>query len=31
MALHLNGLKAKQGLKDLRDIKAKNVVLGRII
>ena len=23
MALHLNGLKAKQGLMDLRDIKAK--------
>ena len=27
MALHLNGLKAKQGLMDLRNIKAKNVVL----
>ena len=31
MALHLNGLKAKQGLMGLRDIKAKNVVLGLII
>ena len=31
MALHLNGLKAKQGCTDLRDIKAKNVVLGLII
>ena len=30
MALHLNGLKAKQGLMDLRNIKAKNVVLGLI-
>ena len=30
MALHLNGLKAKQGLMDLRDIKAKNVVSGLI-
>ena len=27
MALYLNGLKAKQGLMDLRDIKTKNVVL----
>ena len=27
-ALHLNGLKAKQGLMVLRDIKTKNVVLG---
>ena len=26
MALHLNRLKAKQGLMDLRNIKAKNVV-----
>ena len=26
MALHLNRLKAKQGLIDLRNIKAKNVV-----
>ena len=31
MALHLNGLKVKQGLMDLKDIKAKNVVLGLII
>ena len=31
MALHLNGLKDKQGLMDLRDIKTKNVVLGLII
>ena len=31
MALHLNGLKAKQGLMDLRNIKAKNVVLGLIL
>ena len=31
MALLLNGLKAKQGLMDLRDIKTKNVVLGLII
>ena len=30
MALHLNGLKTKQGLMDLRDIKTKNVVLGLI-
>ena len=29
-ALHLNGLKAKQGLMVLRDIKTKNVVLGLI-
>ena len=28
MALHINGLKAKQGLMDLRNIKAKIVVLG---
>ena len=28
MALHLNGLKAKQGLVDLRNIKAKNVSSG---
>ena len=27
MALHLNELKAKQGLMELRNIKAKNVVL----
>ena len=27
-ALHLNGLKAKQGLMVLRDIKTKTVVLG---
>ena len=31
MTLHLNGLKAKQGLMDLRNIKAKNVVLGLIL
>ena len=31
MALHLNWLKAKQDLMDLRDIKTKNVVLGLII
>ena len=31
MTLHLNGLKAKQGLMDLRDIKTKNVVLGLIL
>ena len=31
MVLHLNGLKAKQDLMDLRNIKAKNVVLGLII
>ena len=30
MAIHLNGLKAKQGLMVLRDIKTKNVVLGLI-
>ena len=30
MALHLNELKAKQGLMDLRTIKATNVVLGLI-
>ena len=31
MALHLNELKAKQGLMELRNIKAKKVVLGLII
>ena len=31
MVLHLNGLKAKQGLMDLRNIMAKNVVVGLII
>ena len=31
MTLHLNGLKAKQGLMDLRNIKGKNVVLGLIL
>ena len=31
MALHLNGLKVKQGLMDLRNIKAKNVVFGLMI
>ena len=31
MALHLNELKVKQGLMELRNIKAKNVVLGLII
>ena len=28
MALHLNKLKAKQGIMNLRDKKTKNVVLG---
>ena len=31
MALHLNGLKTKQGLMDLRNIKGKNVVLELIL
>ena len=31
MALHLNELKVKQGLMELRNIKAKNVGLGLII